>query len=219
MDRFGYAKTVDMTTFERNREAALAENKYIFPCKNTGRICIFTNTGQLHTIKTADIPYGKFRDKGVPIDNLGNYDSTKERLCLIAGQKELNLYRVIFVTRQSMMKVVDGGEFDVNKRTVAATKLGQEDEIVDVTLYHGQTNIILQSEAGVFLRFPTEEIPQKKKGAIGVRGMGLSPGDFVEAVYYSGENEDKYITYKEKKVELSKLKLGKRDSKGTKIRI
>ena len=38
MDRFGYAKTIDLPTYERNKEAADAENKYVFKCKNTGRI-------------------------------------------------------------------------------------------------------------------------------------------------------------------------------------
>ena len=42
MDRFGYAKTVDVSTYERNKEAADAENKYVFTCKNTGRLCLFT---------------------------------------------------------------------------------------------------------------------------------------------------------------------------------
>ncbi|MCI9213624.1 MAG: DNA topoisomerase, partial [Ruminococcus sp.] len=44
MDRFGYAKTVDVSVYERNREAADSENKYIIHCMNTGRICIFTDT-------------------------------------------------------------------------------------------------------------------------------------------------------------------------------
>ena len=63
MDRFGYIKTIDLPTFERNKEAALNENRFVFNCKNTGKICIFTDYGQLHTIKVADIPFGKFRDK------------------------------------------------------------------------------------------------------------------------------------------------------------
>ena len=69
MDRFGYAKTVDMTTYERNKEAADSENKYVVKCKNTGKICLFTDSGQLYTVKAMDIPFGKFRDKGIPIDN------------------------------------------------------------------------------------------------------------------------------------------------------
>ncbi|MDD3205244.1 MAG: DNA topoisomerase 4 subunit A [Lachnospiraceae bacterium] len=219
MDRFGYAKTIDMTTFERNKDAALTENKYIFKCKNTGKICIFTNTGQLHTVKVMDLPFGKFRDKGIPIDNIGNFDSTKDELRLITSQMELNLYRVIFVTRQSMLKVVDGGEFDVNKRTVVATKLQEGDEVINIELFIEQKNIVLQTAGGYFLRFPLEDIPQKKKGAVGVRGMKLTDKDEIEAVYYTQNAVEHDIMYKEKKIELNKLKLGKRDSKGIKVRV
>ena len=42
MDRFGYAKTVDVATYERNKEAADAENKWIVNCINTGEtVCIY----------------------------------------------------------------------------------------------------------------------------------------------------------------------------------
>lgn len=67
MDRFGYARTVDVSTYERNREAADSENKYIVSCLNTGKICLFTNAGKMHQVKVPDIPYGKFRDKGTKV--------------------------------------------------------------------------------------------------------------------------------------------------------
>ena len=51
MDRFGYAKTVDVSVYERNKETADAENRCIFKCKNTDKICIFTDKGQLHLLK------------------------------------------------------------------------------------------------------------------------------------------------------------------------
>ena len=70
MDRFGYARIVDVAVYERNKEAADSENKYIVHCMNTGKICIFTNSGKMHQVKVIDLPYGKFRDKGVPIDNV-----------------------------------------------------------------------------------------------------------------------------------------------------
>ncbi len=219
MDRFGYVKTVDMPTYERNREAAEAENKYIFPCKNTGRICIFTNTGQLHTIKVPDLPFGKFRDKGIPVDNVSNYSAEKEQIVFAASQTYLNLYRLIFATKQAMLKIVDGGEFDVAIRTVAATKLSEGDEVVSVVLMDGQKNIILQTGEGYFLRFAVEEIPEKKKGAIGVRGMKLGAKDWVENVYYTMDSVGRAIEYKGKTVELNKLKAGKRDGKGVKIRV
>lgn len=219
MDRFGYARTIDAAAYERNQEAADAENHFVFSCKNTGRICIFTNTGQLHTIKVMDLPFGKFRDKGVPIDNVSNFNSQKEKIMLMTGQTELNLYRVVFATRLSMLKVVDGGEFDVAKRTVAATKLLPEDEVVSVSILKEQRNIVLQSAQGYFLRFSLEEIPEKKKGAVGVRGMKLGAEDYVEAIYYTQNAVEQTIEYKGKMMELNKLKLGKRDSKGVKVRV
>lgn len=219
MDRFGYAKTVDVSTYERNKEAADAENKYIFTCKNTGRLCLFTTTGQMHTIKVLDLPYGKFRDKGTPIDNVSNFSQKTEEIVYITSQKELNLCQVIFATAQSMLKVVDGGEFDVTKRTVAATKLAEGDIVVSVTALTDQRNIVLQTRAGFFLRFAVDEIPEKKKGAIGVRGMKLGDGDQVENVYYTKNAVETTIEYKGKELILNNLKLGKRDSKGTKVRV
>ncbi|MBO5111925.1 MAG: DNA topoisomerase 4 subunit A [Lachnospiraceae bacterium] len=218
MDRFGYAKTIDIATYERNKEAADSENKYVFTCKNTGKICVFTNMGQLHTIKVSDIPYGKFRDKGIPIDNISNYNSEKEMVIAVTSQTDLNLYRVVFATKQSMLKIVDGGEFDVSKRTVASTKLQDGDEVINVTVLNDQKEIVLQSAEGYFLKFSLDEIPEKKKGAVGVRGMKLGSKDFVENVYFTGIWA-KTIEYKEKQLELSRLKAGKRDTKGTKIRI
>ncbi len=218
MDRFGYAKTVDIPTYERNKEAADSENKYVFKCKNTGKICLFTDAGQLHMIKVLDLPFGKFRDKGVPIDNVSNFSSEKENMVFITNQTELNLCQVIFVTKQAMMKVVDGGEFDVTKRTVAATKLQDDDKVLSIVCIHDQKNVVLQSREGYFLRFPIDEIPEKKKAAIGVRGMKLGDKDELEAIYYTQNGVEVEIPYKSKNLILNTIKLGKRDGKGVKVR-
>ena len=218
MDRFGYAKTVDMATYERNKEAADTEFKYVFKCKNTGKICIFTDKGQMHTVKVMDLPGGKCRDKGIPIDNVSNYSSANEDIVFMTSQTDINLHRLIFVTEMSMMKIVDGGEFDVNKRTVAATKLQDGDKVISVVSFQEQKNIVLQSKAGYFLRFPVEEIPEKKKTAVGVRGMKLDAKDALEAVYYTQNAVEVSIAYKSKTLVLNNLKLAKRDGKGTKVR-
>ncbi|MCM1537003.1 MAG: DNA topoisomerase 4 subunit A [bacterium] len=219
MDRFGYSKTIDTAAYERNKDAVEAENSYVILCKNTGKICLFTNIGQLHTVKVSDLPFGKFRDKGIPIDNVSNYDSSKEDILCAASQADLNLYRILFTTKQAMMKVVSGGEFDVAKRTVAATKLNDGDEVRSIALLIEQRNVVLQSHEGYFLRFPIEEIPEKKKGAVGVRGMKLGGNDYLEEVYYTQNAQEQTVEYKGKTIELNKLKLGSRDSKGVKVRL
>jgi DNA gyrase subunit A len=219
MDRFGYCKTIDMATYERNKEAVNTEFKYIVKCRNTGRICLFTNKGQLHTIKVSDIPFGKFRDKGLPVDNISNYDSSKEDIVAILSQSDLNLYRLAFVTKYGMCKIVSGGEFDVAKKTVASTKLNEDDELVSIEVINEQLNIILQTKAGIFLRFDINEISELKKTAVGVRGMKLSGNDYIENVYYREVGTSEPIVYKDKEIELSRIKLNKRDGKGTKLKL
>nr|WP_300837109.1 DNA topoisomerase (ATP-hydrolyzing) [uncultured Acetatifactor sp.] len=219
MDRFGYAKVIDSTAYERNKDAADSENKFVFPCKNTGKVCLFTSAGQLHTIKVMDLPFGKFRDKGVPIDNVSNYNSEKETIVYITSQTELNLKRVVFVTAQAMIKLVSGGEFDVSKRTVAATKLGEGDQVLNVTPLEEQRHVVLQTKEGFFLKFAMEEIPEQKKAALGVRGMKLGPKDIVENVYYTSGLSESSMVYKGKTIDLNKMKAAKRDGKGTKIRV
>ena len=83
MDRFGYARTIDKAAYERNKETADSENKYIFSCMNTDKICVFTDSGRMHTIKVLDLPFGKFRDKGTPIDNVSNFDSSAEQMVFV----------------------------------------------------------------------------------------------------------------------------------------
>lgn len=219
MDRFGYAKTVDMTTYERNKEAADSENKYVVKCKNTGKICLFTNSGQLYTVKAMDIPFGKFRDKGIPIDNVSNYHSDREQILLVTSQTELNLYRLIFMTKQAKTKIVSGGEFDVAKRTVASTKLMEGDTLLSVAVLKEQKQVVLQSHNGFFLRFALDEIPEQKKGAVGVRAMKLGEEDYLETVYYSEPTVETLIPYQDQEMEITRVKLGKRDSKGVKIRL
>ena len=218
IDRFGYTRVIDTATFERNRDAVLSENRFAFPCKNTGRICLFTDTGQLYTVRVSDLPLGRLREKGVPLDNVSNFDSAKEQLLLAASQSDLNLYRVLFVTAQAMAKTVDGGEFDVTKKTVSATRLSPGDRVVDVTVLKDQKNIVLQSVDGYFLRFCVEEIPEKKKTAIGVRAMRLAPEDAVEAVYYYSPGQETSVSYKSRTLTLGQIRAGKRDQKGVRIR-
>ena len=216
MDRFGYARTVDMSTYERNREAADSENKYVVSCINTGKICLFTNAGKMHQVKVPDIPYGKFRDKGTPIDNLSNYNSTEEQIVFVCDEGSLSMAKLLCATKQGMLKQVDGSEFQVAKRTIAATKLLEEDEVICVQVVTDGQSIVLQTTNGYFLRFASTEVPEKKKGAVGARGIKLQKKDELEQVYLLEEGVEQKVLYKEKEVTLNRLKLARRDGIGTK---
>ena len=216
MDRFGYAKIVDTSVYERNKEAANAEYRHIFTCKNTDKICIFTDKGQMHLLKVLDLPYGKFRDKGTPIDNLCNYDSKEENVVYLAGLEHVSSHRMLFGTKYAMIKVVDGMEFVVAKKTTAATKLGEEDQVLTVCPLEENDTLVMATKKDMFLRIDCAQIPQKKKGAVGVRGMKLAAGDELKSIHVLHEGEEKEVEVKGKPVALHRLHVGNRDTKGVK---
>ena len=200
MDRFGYAKTVDVATYERNND----------------KICIFTDRGQMHLLKVLDLPYGKFRDKGTPIDNLSNYNSSEENFVYITNLAAISRSQVLFGTKSAMLKVVDGSEFDVAKRTTAATKLNEGDELIFVQALTLEETLVMQSEKDFFLRIDISSIPEKKKGAVGVRGMKLGAGDALTAIYLLNAEDSVNVEVKGKEVALNRLRTAGRDTKGTK---
>ena len=292
MDRFGYAKTIDTSAYDRNREAADKENRYVFHCMNTDKVCIFTDTGMMHSVKIMDIPFVRFRDKGTPIDNLGNYDSKGENIIFICSRDSIKNEKLLFTTKYGMMKLVDGSEFDVSKKTVAATKLNETDSVVSIDITEALSTdtastdimepeefnesvmlmggsddmgmdmdmtmamamdtddqlsfdfgmddvmgmsdepaaevseegivsnqiVVLQTQNGIFLRFKLNEVPEKKKGAVGVRGIKLGEDDEVQHVYVIDAGDNVTVTSNGKEVSLRNLKTNKRGAKGTKVR-
>lgn len=217
MDRFGYCKLLDRSTYDRNRETVDTEYKYVIPCLNTDKLCVFTDTGNLHQIKLMDVPSGKLRDKGTPIDNLSKYDGSKEGIIFLTNFGRLTGQILLFATKMAMVKQVPAEEFVTNNRTVASTKLQEGDSLLTVRIVGTETDLALQSASGMFLRFSMEDIPELKKNSRGVRGMKLGAGDELENVYFVTQQPQ--ITYKEKEVHLNRLKLAKRDGKGSKVRL
>ncbi len=214
MDRFGYAKTIDMAAYERNKEAVHNENKYIFPCMNTDRVCIFTDNGNLHLVKAEKIPFGRFRDKGTPIDNLGNYDSSGENIVFIQDFESIKNRKLLFTTKNGMMKLVDGSEFDVIKKTVSATKLGKEDKVVSIRV----TSAMTEEEAAktadeqmiepIFLSGGSDEFDMMSDG--GDFGFAMSDGfdDFENpamqlAMNFSDEDAENTVVEGEEATEKS----------------
>ena len=265
-DKFGYAKLLEPAAFDRNIESVTANNKYYFNCMNTDTICIFTDNGNVHQIKVQNIPTKKVREKGVPIDNLGNYSSQGENIIALMSFDMIKDKKLLFTTKKGMIKLVDGSEFETNRKTVAATKLGKDDELVSVVitrvsekevvedtempialsggsddfemldyeqmeftnmdtdnhqekeLQYTREILVLQTNDGIFLRFPIKEVPELKKATLCVKGIKLNAEDFVTHVYLLDIGDNEVVEYKGKQVELRKLKIGKRGTKGVKVR-
>ena len=219
MDRFGYCKLLDKNIYEKNIETVENDHPHVVRCMNTDKICLFTNAGNMHQIKVADIPFGKLRDKGVPIDNISKYDGSREEILLLTSLETMRDKKLLFATKMALVKLVPASEFETNNRTVAATKFQDDDSLVVVKLIEDTRDVVLQTSADVFLRFPLEEISELKKNSKGVRGIKLSRGEELEQIFLLNGMGDENIQYKGKEVFLNRLKIGKRDSKGSKVRL
>lgn len=217
MDRFGYCKLLDRSVYDRNQEAVTAEYAHIIPCMTSDKICVFTDKGNLHQVKAMDVPMGKLRDKGTPIDNISRFDGAREQIVYLTCAEAMKEKELVFATRQAMVKKVPAAEFATNNRTVAGTKLAEQDALLFVGPVEGQREVVLQTDKGMFLRFDLEEIPVLKKISKGVRGIRMAEGESLEAVYLL--DGEQVVDYKGKTVHLHRLKAAKRDGKGSKVRL
>ena len=217
MDRFGYVKIVEASVLNKNKDA-LQDYRYVFLCKNTGRIQMFTKEGKMHQIKVMDIPFQKLREKGVPVDNISNYDSSKEDMLFVCSCAEHPEQELIFTTAHGLIKRTPVSEFTTNSKTVAATKLGPEDYLVYVD-YYNKKQMILRSEKGSFLRFDAEEISTGKKNTLGQKGMALAEGDRIKEVWQVTPGEDTHIQMYEREIELKRIRPSSRGGRGIKLRL
>ncbi|MBO5656995.1 MAG: DNA topoisomerase, partial [Agathobacter sp.] len=156
------------------------------------------------------------KDKGTPIDNLSNYDSKLETYVYIDSLANITSKKVAFGTKQAMVKVVEGEEFVVGKKTTAATKLAEGDEVLCVRAIRGNETMVMRSEKDAFLRIECASIPDRKKSSAGVMGMKLDKGEELKEIVVLADGENQVVEVKGKEFSLNRLHIGSRGNKGVK---
>lgn len=218
MDKFGYAKLLDRSVYEKNSESIETEYKYIIPIMSNDKLYIFTDIGLLHQIKASDIPLMKLKDKGIPIDNKSKFDSSKEEILLIDSFDNLKAYTLLFATKLGFVKEVSMEEFITNNKTVSSTKLSDGDKLISVkVLKNKDSDVIVISDKNYLLRFPLSEINMLRKTGKGEKIMKVAKDESILNIYLSSENTT--LSIKDKEINISKYKLGHRNDRGTKLRI
>lgn len=210
MNRFGYVKLMDQSLFEKNQETLAAENRLQVPCSSRSRVWFFNQSGEMHQLKTGDLGFAKAKDKGVPLDNLTNYDGSRENILFAMEESMTAEPRLIFLTKGGMIKRVEAGEFQTIKKTIASTKLKEEDELLTI-LPELEGEICLITDKYRVLKFAIEDIPVQKRIAAGVRAMKLEEGEQISEAILLAPKEKCAVKIGRKKVELSALKCKKRD--------
>ena len=122
------------------------------------------------------------------------------------------------MTESGLVKRTLGEEFISNVRTVASTKLKDQDRVIFAAPCGDMEFAVLKSSDGFFLRFALTEVPLMKKNAAGVKGITLAEDDRTDAAWLLEHAREFSTEYAGRTVSLNRLKLAKRGGKGTKSR-
>ena len=222
IDRFGYIKSVDATSYSRLSAETLNDYAHIVCMRNTDRLCIFSSAGNMYQIKAMNIPKGRSRDKGVLIQSLCKIGH--EDALLYVDAETLFNSQLLFTTAYGFVKLVSGIEFDTNRLAIASTKLDENDHLAGVTLLTVEDaiaqdrKVIMITKNGLSLGFPLTEVSELKKTSRGVKGIALEKEDLVE--YSSVVTPDcEEVTFEQTKYNPKKIRNRKRGAKGQKAQI
>lgn len=80
LDKFGYIRAISDVTYEKNKETVDSESKWVVPAMSDDKICCLTEDGLCHVVNVEKIPFGKLRDKSIPIDNISTLDTTTDTI-------------------------------------------------------------------------------------------------------------------------------------------
>ena len=189
MDKFGYVRAVSDTVYEKNKEAADSESKWVIPVMSDDKVVFITENGIMHTVPANKIPFGKFRDKSIPVDNVSTLDTTTDLILYAEAMKDMACEKVvnnyIMVTNLGGVKKLPGIEFNVKSKNTKYIKLKDGEVCTNFAkVEESEPEIVLVSEAGRFLRFSAADIPEKKRGAGTVAGIAMKDGEKLSDVFF-----------------------------------
>ena len=222
-DRFGYTKAIDAAAFGRASDETKKDFSFVLKIKNTDKLCIFTDKGNMHQVKMEKVPRCKMKDKGTLIHSLCKMENDEEGLLYVSFE-ELFESILLFVTKNGYIKLVSGAEFETGRQMIAATKLDADDEVVGVIMLSasdvltGTKKVILLTKDGLSLGFPLSEVSELKKTSRGVKGITLEKEDtvvFATVVHPAAET----FEYEGKTLNARRVRNRKRAAKGQKANL
>ena len=210
INRFGYIKLIDTATYERNSANILNDYRFVCEVMNVGRLYVFTAEGKCHQIKVLSVPIGRYNDKGVPLESVS---ALTQQETVISVVSNLKLHeKLLLTTKNGIVKKIQVSEYATSRRTIDATKLGENDLLVSVMPLSNKGDIVLITKNRLCVSFDQGSISILKRNSVGVIGIKLNKGD--EVVFADAVNQNGRFIYNEKEYVVSKLGVGKRATKG-----
>ena len=205
----GYIKRLDQDEFTAQKRGGrgvqgtgVKDDDFVRELVSTSthdRLLFFTNKGRVYRLKGYEIPeYGRTA-KGLPIVNLLKLDDGEsiQTIINVAQDRSEDAY-LFFTTRSGLVKRTSVTEFaNIRQNGLKALNLKDEDELINVFLTDGNTDVIIGTKYGYSVRFKESVVRNMGRSAAGVRGVNLRPGDqVVGASVITDQDEVLIITEK-----------------------
>ena len=205
----GYIKRLDQDEFTAQKRGGrgvqgtgVKDDDFVRELVSTSthdRLLFFTNKGRVYRLKGYEIPeYGRTA-KGLPIVNLLKLDDGEsiQTIINVAQDRSEDAY-LFFTTRSGLVKRTSVAEFaNIRQNGLKALNLKDEDELINVFLTDGNTDVIIGTKFGYSVRFKESVVRNMGRSATGVRGVNLRPGDqVVGASVITDQDEVLIITEK-----------------------
>lgn len=205
----GYIKRLDQAEFTAQKRGGrgvqgtgVKDDDFVRELVSTSthdHLLFFTNKGRVYRLKGYEIPeYGRTA-KGLPIVNLLKLDEGESIQTIInVEQDRSDEAYLFFTTRQGVVKRTNVAEFsNIRQNGLKALNLRDEDELINVFLTDGNTDVIIGTKYGYSVRFNEAVVRNMGRSATGVRGVNLRDGDkVVGASVITDQDEVLIITEK-----------------------
>ena len=183
VDKFNYIHAIEKSSYSRNKQYIDENFKYVVDISSRDKLIIFTDIGKAHMIPMKEVPLKKPRDKGVPIDNLCQFEYNVEH---IVGVESLSFKssekEFVFVTSSGSVKRTNNSEFFINRKITDATVLREGEDVFKVFLYESGKYIVFETSKGLILKCSQDDIKSKTKYSMGNVGIKLNPKDSLKLV-------------------------------------
>ena len=186
----GYIKAQPLADYRAQRRggrgkqaAAIKDEDFVdqlFVANTHDYILCFSNRGRCYWLKVYEAPQGSRNSRGKPIVNLFPLEEG-ERINAVLPVKEFSDDQYVFMaTLMGTVKKTPLSDFsNPRKAGIIAVALDDDDYLIGVELTSGESDIVLVSDAGKAVWFDEEDVRPMGRGARGVRGMRLQPGQSV----------------------------------------
>lgn len=189
ISHLGYIKRTPLTEFRtQNRGGVGAKGsdtrdedfiEYIYPASMHNYMLFFTQKGKCFWLKVYEIPEGAKNSKGRAIQNLLNIDADDKVNAFIRVKKlqdpEYNLtHNLVFCTKKGVIKKTRLEAYSRPRTNgVNAITIREDDQVIQVRLTTGNSEIIMANREGRAIRFHETTVREMGRTATGVRGMTL----------------------------------------------